>query len=146
MWRDDYEDEQFEQTIDGLWKQVEPLYDELHKYVRRRLQDIYGQRLDDGKLIPAHLLGNMWAQSWVNLYENVKPFENASNIDVTEALKEQKYDALRFFETSNDFYMGLGLANNSVSYDVSRGAIIEKPKDRVITCHGNARFAIIDYP
>jgi peptidyl-dipeptidase A len=80
------------------------------------------------------------------LYENVKPFENASNIDVTEALKEQKYDALRFFETSNDFYMGLGLANNSVSYDVSRGAIIEKPKERVITCHGNARFAIIDYP
>lgn len=137
MWRDDYEDDNFEQTIDSLWKQVEPLYDELHKYVRRRLIDIYGDKMDQqGTLIPAHLLGNMWAQSWVNLYEKIKPFEHGSNIDITDALQAQKYNALKMFKTSNDFYMGLGLANNSMSYDTSRGAIIEKPKDRVITCHG----------
>jgi hypothetical protein len=61
MWRESYEDDNFVANVDKMWSQVEPLYKELHTYVRRKLQKIYDKDMDkDSKLIPAHLLGNMW--------------------------------------------------------------------------------------
>jgi peptidyl-dipeptidase A len=61
MWRESYEDDNFVANVDKMWSQVEPLYKELHTYVRRKLQKMYSKDMDkDSKLIPAHLLGNMW--------------------------------------------------------------------------------------
>jgi hypothetical protein len=61
MWRESYEDDDFVANVDKMWSQVEPLYKELHTYVRRKLQNMYSKDMDkDSKLIPAHLLGNMW--------------------------------------------------------------------------------------
>lgn len=88
MLRSDYEDDNLQENLLKLWSEVEPLYDALHTYVRHSLIDKYGEKMDvNDDLIPAHLLGNMWAQSWVNLYESVKPFKNASEIDVSESMK-----------------------------------------------------------
>ena len=36
--------------------------------------------------IPAHLLGNMWSQTWGNIYDLVEPYEGVSDLDVTGAL------------------------------------------------------------
>ena len=33
--------------------------------------------------------GNMWAQSWENIFDIVKPFPNATGVDVTTALNDQ---------------------------------------------------------
>lgn len=89
MWRSKYEDKNFTENIIKIWKKVEPLYDELHKYTRYKLIDMYGddkvKRSDP--LIPAHLLGNMWAQTWVNLYDRIKPFKGFSDIDITKSLQ-----------------------------------------------------------
>lgn len=83
MWQFDYEDSSLKANMLDLWEQVKPLYDDLHTYVRHALINMYGQTMDlNDNLIPAHLLGNMWAQTWVNLFETIKPF-NASSIDVT---------------------------------------------------------------
>lgn len=83
MWRFDYEDPDLKNNMFKLWEQVKPLYDDLHTYVRHSLIDIYGTNMDwEDDLIPAHLLGNMWAQTWVNLFESIKPFA-ANSIDVT---------------------------------------------------------------
>lgn len=61
MWRGRFEDENLVKIVDDLWAEVEPLYDELHKYVRYKLLDLYGDDMNrEDKLIPAHLLGNMW--------------------------------------------------------------------------------------
>lgn len=88
MWRSKYEDPNFVENMKKVWKQVEPYYDALHKYTRTKLLDIYK---DDMKqtdpLIPAHLLGNMWGQSWVNLYEHIKPYKDSSDIDITASLQ-----------------------------------------------------------
>ena len=56
------------------WTQLEPLYRELHTYVRHRLIAKYGAAADrkDG-MIPAQLLGNTWAQEWGNIYDIVAP-------------------------------------------------------------------------
>jgi peptidyl-dipeptidase A len=61
MWRARFEDDKLVETVDKLWSEVEPLYDELHKYVHRELSKLYGDKIDKSDpLIPAHLLGNMW--------------------------------------------------------------------------------------
>jgi peptidyl-dipeptidase A len=43
LWRSSFDDPEFEQTLERLWKEVEPLYDELHTYVRYKLFDLYGE-------------------------------------------------------------------------------------------------------
>lgn len=136
MWRDKYEDSNLEETVDRLWNDIEPLYDELHKYVRHKLGQMYAAKLDkDDPMIPAHLLGNMWAQDWSNLYHELKPFKDASLVDVTKAMKEQGYTAKKMFVMSDEFYMSLGLPTSNMSY--GEKAIIEKP-EQVIVCHASA--------
>ena len=56
-----------------LWLDLKPFYEELHAYVRFKLRQKYPE-VKDGEPIPAHLLGNMWAQSWVNIYNDIAPF------------------------------------------------------------------------
>src|SRR5262249_48932324 len=76
LWRSNYDQppEAFAAEIQRLWQQVKPLYDSLHTYVRRRLVRVYGAKLvpETGPL-PAHLLGNMWGQTWSNIYPLVAP-------------------------------------------------------------------------
>lgn len=119
-----------------MWLQVEPLYKELHTYVKRKLEKIYDKEMDKSSdLIPGHILGNMWAQSWVNLYDRVKPFSGGSLIDVTEKLK-QSMTIVQMFEESDRFYKGLGLEPNDMSYNEALGAVIRKP-NQTITCHAS---------
>ncbi len=60
-----------------LWLDLKPFYEELHAYVRFKLSKKYPQ-VKDGEPIPAHLLGNMWAQEWVNIYDMVAPYPGKS--------------------------------------------------------------------
>ncbi|XP_058812773.1 angiotensin-converting enzyme-like [Topomyia yanbarensis] len=139
LWKEAFEQDGFVDSMKRLWTELKPFYDELHKYVRRHLLELYGDKMDDkNPNIPAHLTGNMWAQSWVNLYERTKPFKNAADLDITKALVAKNYTIKELFEISNDFYVGLGLPDNSMSYDEARGALIEKPTDRTVTCHASA--------
>ncbi|EFA05307.1 angiotensin-converting enzyme [Tribolium castaneum] len=140
VWRYGYESKTFIQDIDELWNQVEPLYLELHKYVGSKLKERFGDKLDDSDgLLPAHLFGNMWAQEWNNIAQLVKPFPNASKIDVDKALIEQKYTILDLFQTSDNFYKSLGLIPSDICYNTSAGAMIEKPTDgREVLCHASA--------
>lgn len=57
-WRSWYESDTFEQDIENLYKTIEPLYQNLHAFVRRKLYDQYGSKYINLKgPIPAHLLG-----------------------------------------------------------------------------------------
>jgi len=57
-WRSWYESDTFRQECEQLWNEVRPLYEQLHAYVRRKLQERYpdGTFPAEGH-IPAHLLG-----------------------------------------------------------------------------------------
>ena len=70
QWRSKYETEDFEGDILRLYSELEPLYKELHAYIRRKLYDVYGGELINlqGPL-PAHLLSDMWGRFWNNLYK-----------------------------------------------------------------------------
>ena len=96
LWRAGYDMKpaEFSAEVERAWTQLEPLYRELHTYVRRKLIAHYGKAADrpDG-LIPADLLGNMWAQEWGNIYDLVAPddpkFSSYKPLDLEAALKKQ---------------------------------------------------------
>ena len=71
---------------DTLWGQVEPLYKDLHCYTRRRLSKFYGEQVAPAAgPLPAHLLGNMWAQDWSNVYDLLEPNKGQASPDVSAA-------------------------------------------------------------
>jgi peptidyl-dipeptidase A len=96
LWRAGYDmtPAEFSAEVERAWKQLEPLYRELHTYVRSRLIAKYGKAAEraDG-MIPAQLLGNMWAQEWGNIYDLVAPTDPKLSqfkpVDLESALKKQ---------------------------------------------------------
>ncbi len=76
LWRSGYDmtPAEFSAELETAWQQLQPLYQELHAYVRFKLIQKYGAAAErpDG-MIPAHLLGNPWAQEWGNIYDIVQP-------------------------------------------------------------------------
>ncbi|KAL0180058.1 hypothetical protein M9458_025500, partial [Cirrhinus mrigala] len=56
-WRSWYDSPTFKEDLESLFKQLEPLYQNLHAFVRRKLYDYYGSKYINLKgPIPAHLL------------------------------------------------------------------------------------------
>ncbi|HET9446235.1 MAG TPA: M2 family metallopeptidase [Steroidobacteraceae bacterium] len=139
MWRSGYDmpPDDFTKEAARLWGQVKPLYDSLHCYVRGRLQKTYGaERVPDGKPIPAHLLGNMWAQQWGEIYPLVEPYRGVVDLDVTGALKKQKYDAVRITQSAEAFYVSLGFPKLPQTF--WERSLLTKPRDRDVQCHASA--------
>ena len=94
MWLSNYlqDDKTFREELEVLWDQMKPLYEKIHAYVRFRFRQYWGEdKIDQYSPIPAHLLGNMWAQTWENTLKIVTPFPNATNPldEVNEALLNQ---------------------------------------------------------
>src|SRR5512140_2600618 len=95
MWRSNYDmpPADFEKEVDRLWEQVKPLYVALHAYTRAQLVKQYGpQVVPPNGLIPAHLLGNMWAQEWGNIYPLVAPTGGVQTADIGELLRAKNVD------------------------------------------------------
>ncbi len=139
LWRAGYDmpAADFEADTDRLWGEVKPFYDQLHCYVRAELQRRYGkERVPDRKPIPAHLLGNMWAQSWDNLYADLEPYKGQPSQDVGAALVAQGWDAVRMTRLGEAFFSSLGFAPLPESF-WQRSQFV-KPRDREVVCHASA--------
>ena len=139
LWRSGYDmaPADFEKETDRIWGQVKPLYEALHCYVRAKLQDVYGKdRIPDKGPIPAHVLGNMWAQEWTNVYPLVEPYKGVSNLDVTSALKAKGYDPIKMVKRGEAFYVSLGL--DKLPDTFWQRSMFTKPADREVVCHASA--------
>ncbi|HUG04119.1 MAG TPA: M2 family metallopeptidase [Steroidobacteraceae bacterium] len=139
LWRAGYDmtPAEFEAETERLWSQVKPLYDGLHCYARGKLQQRYGkERVPDGKPMPAHLFGNIWAQQWNNIYDLLEPYPGVSNLDVAPALKKQGYDAKRMTESAESFYVSLGFPKLPPSF--WERSMLVRPADRDVVCHASA--------
>ncbi|GAB6018818.1 hypothetical protein CHUAL_000479 [Chamberlinius hualienensis] len=137
FWRYPYEDNQFEAHLASLWEQLKPFYMQLHAYVRRKLVAIYGEGyVSSTGPIPAHLLGNMWAQEWTALYNDTKPFDVVENDDSTANMKAQNYTVDRMFRMSEDFFTSIGLEPMTESF--WNNSMLTRPTDREVVCHASA--------
>ncbi len=129
--------QEFEQDAERLWTEVKPLYEQLHCYVRGKLRAKHGKdRIPEKGPIPAHLLGNMWAQDWTNLYDQLEPYKGQPSLDVTKAMKAKKWDERKVVRTAEQFFVGLGL--DPLPQTFWERSLFEKPRDREVVCHASA--------
>ncbi len=139
LWRAGYDmpPDQFGAEIERLWQQVRPLYLSLHTYVRAQLVKKYGPQIasPDGP-IPAHLLGNPWAQEWGNVFPILGLPENSSGYDLTQLLQARHLDAKGMVRYGEGFYKSLGFAPLPETFWVR--SLLTKPRDRDVVCHASA--------
>ena len=138
MWRSKYDmpADDYAKEVDRLWQQVKPLYLSLHTYVRSKLHDKYGDLVPASGPIPAHLLGNMWAQEWGTLYPLLAPKDADPGYDLTRILKDRNTDAKQMVKYGEGFFSSLGFAPLPGTF-WTRSQFV-KPRDREVVCHASA--------
>ncbi|MGH9593677.1 MAG: M2 family metallopeptidase, partial [Bryobacteraceae bacterium] len=122
--------------LDRLWDQVRPLYLSLHAYVRSKLHDKYGNAVPAEGPIPAHLLGNIWAQDWTNVFKLVAPPGGDPGYDVTTILKDRKTTPIQMVKYGEHFFVSLGFAPLPDTF--WQRSLFVKPRDRDVVCHASA--------
>jgi len=139
MWRSNYDmpPEAFAAELDRLWQQVRPLYVSLHAYMRWKLAEKYGPSIvPEDQPIPAHLLGNMWAQSWVTVYPLAAPSKADPGYDVSEVLKTRNIDPVGMVKYGERFFLSLGFEPLPKTF--WERSMFTRPRDRDVVCHASA--------
>lgn len=140
MWRSGYDmpPEQFAAETERMWQEVKPLYVALHTYVRRKLNEKYGDGVQPRTgPIRADLLGNMWAQEWGNIYPLVAP-SGAGDIgyDLTDLIAKKNLDAVGMVRIGEQFFSSLGFESLPATF--WERSQFTKPADREVVCHASA--------
>src|ERR1700676_1309080 len=140
LWRAGYDmaPEEFSVDLERLWNQVKPLYLSLHTFVRWKLAGKYGPNVVplDGP-IPAHLLGNPWAQEWGNIYDLLGAQEDkGGGVNVTELLKKKNLDPKGMVKYGEGFFTSMGFAPLPSTF--WERSLFTKPADRDVVCHASA--------
>ena len=139
LWRSNYDmpPDAFAKELDRLWEQLRPLYLSLHAYVRGQLGKKYGNDVVPTKgPIPAHLLGNIWAQEWNNVYALMDSPKPEQSYDLTKILEERKTDARGMVRYGETFFTSLGFAPLPKTF--WERSLFTKPADRDVVCHASA--------
>lgn len=139
LWRSGYDmtPQEFEADIERLWQEVKPLYDDLHCYARKKLRAKYGKdKIPEKAPIPAHLLGNMWAQQWDGIFDILEPYPGQGSLDVDKKLREKKYDAIKMVKLGEGFFTSLGF--DPLPKTFWERSLFLRPKDREVVCHASA--------
>ena len=138
MWRSKYDmpADDFAREVDRLWEQVRPLYVSLHAYVRMKLREKYGDAVSVSGPLPAHLVGNIWAQDWTNVYDLVAPKAADVGYSLTKILQAREFDPVQMVKTGERFYTSLGLAPMPQTF--WERSLFSKPRDRDVVCHPSA--------
>ena len=140
LWFSKYDmpaDEFLEET-DSVWEEVKPLYDALHCHVRSQLNAHYGDEVVplDGPL-PVHLMGNMWGQSWSNIYDLVYPeASQTKSVNVTQIIEERNINEIEMVEYAEDFFLSIGFEPLPDTF--WERSLFVKPQDRSVVCHASA--------
>jgi peptidyl-dipeptidase A len=139
LWRSNYDmpPAEFTKEVHRLWEQVKPLYQSLHTFVRRKLSEKYGPQVvpPDG-MIPAHLLGNIWAQQWANIFDLVAPPRQEKGYDLTDLLKAKSVDPQGMVHFGENFFLSLGFAPLPQTF--WERSLFVRPPDREVVCHASA--------
>lgn len=140
LWFSKYDmpSEDFLTSLDEAWEEVKPLYDALHCHARDMLNQEYGNEIIDPKgPIPVHLLGNMWGQSWSNIFDIVyKTEKSEKKVDVTQIILEKDLSEIEMVEIAEDFFLSIGF--DPLPKTFWERSLFVKPQDRSVVCHASA--------
>ena len=86
-----FETDNLGEQFDRIYEKLRHLYRMLHSYVRTKLsKDVYADKMDPRLgAMPAHVLGDMWAQQWHNVFNEIKPYKNVSLLDGNPKMLEK---------------------------------------------------------
>uniref|UniRef100_A0A8C5T554 Angiotensin-converting enzyme n=1 Tax=Malurus cyaneus samueli TaxID=2593467 RepID=A0A8C5T554_9PASS len=133
-----YSRDQLIEDVEKTFEQIKPLYEQLHAYVRHKLGQVYGPELiNPTGCLPAHLLGDMWGRFWTNLYALTVPYPAKPNIDVTSAMLDKKWNAIKIFEAAEAFFVSIGLKNMTEGF-WANSMLTEPTDNRKVVCHPTA--------
>ena len=139
MWRSNYDmdPDAFAAEAERLLGQIQPLYEALQCHVRAKLSEFYGSQIvpEQGP-IPAYLLGNMWAQSWLNVSDLVAPETSADGFDLGANLRAAGLEARDMVRTGEAFFTSLGF--DPLPDTFWERSLFTKPRDRDVVCHASA--------
>ena len=130
MWRSKYDmpPDDFTRELDRLWDQVRPIYVKLHEK--------YGDAVPAAGPLPAHLLGNIWAQDWTNIYPLVAPPASDPGYSLTDILVKHKVDPRGMVRYGEAFFSSLG--QDPLPPTFWERSLFVKPADRDVVCHASA--------
>ncbi|NXV46617.1 ACE2 enzyme, partial [Uria aalge] len=133
-----YSRDQLIEDVEKTFEQIKPLYEQLHAYVRHRLEQVYGPEfISSTGCLPAHLLGDMWGRFWTNLYDLTVPYPAQPNIDVTSAMSQKKWDAIKIFKAAEAFFTSIGLYKMTDGF-WNNSMLTEPTDNRKVVCHPTA--------
>ncbi|CAF1199950.1 unnamed protein product [Adineta steineri] len=138
-WIEEYEmgnETEFESILDQSLQDIMPFYEQLHAFVRGRLCEIYPKRFDCNGPIPAHLLGNMWAQQWQNRLDDLMPYPDTPLVNITRILYKKKYTIEKMYKTAENFFTSINLYPMTPKFWAR--SMFTKPVDRDVVCHASA--------
>ena len=130
--------EDFLSETDRVWEEVKPLYDALHCHARAKLNDYYGDDIvSNSGPLPVHLLGNMWGQTWSNIYDIIYTEGSKSNsVNVTRIIEEKSLNEIEMVEYAEDFFLSIGFEPLPDTF--WERSLFVKPSDRSVVCHASA--------
>jgi peptidyl-dipeptidase A len=112
--------------LDGTLEASKPLFDSLHCWAKQTLAARYGKPVP--ALLPAHWVGNRWAQTWPGLVE-------AANLDALFTGKTPQ----SIVRTAEDFYVSLGFPRLPESFWKKSDLYpVEKTSTRKKNAHASA--------
>lgn len=139
-WRSKYdmEPEAFADSVEQAYNRLRPLYVQLHCYTRAKLSEHYGATIvPPTGPIPAHVLGNMWAQRWNNLEWLLVPSVDDQPKDadspLTAALKQKNVSGKGMVEYAERFFQSIGFGPLPKSF--WEKSVFEQREGASIGCH-----------
>ncbi|XP_061518111.1 angiotensin-converting enzyme [Anopheles gambiae] len=132
-WTFPYESRNFREEMEQVWREILPLYEMIHAYVRRKLREFYGpDKINKNAPLPDHILGDMYGQSWQNILDIVIPYPGRSFLEVTPEMQKQGYNPLVMFQIAEEFFVSMNMS--AMPPDFWASSILTQPPDRPILC------------
>lgn len=121
-----------------MWDEIKPLYEALHAYVRRKLREYYGpDKINRNAPIPAHILGDMYGQSWTHILDIILPYPGRNFIDITPKMVEELYTPPTLFHVAQDFFASLNFTP-ALPPEFWQNSILEEIPGRPVLCQPSA--------
>ncbi|XP_065226305.1 angiotensin-converting enzyme-like [Planococcus citri] len=136
-WMFPFEMYDFRNEMERVWDQIRPLYEQLHAYVRRKLRDLYGpEKISREAPLPAHILGNMWGQSWENILDVTIPYPGKNFLDVTPEMLKQGYTPEAMYRVAEEFFVSMNMS--AMPPEFWSKSVFEEVPGRPVICQPSA--------
>ncbi|XP_046639551.1 angiotensin-converting enzyme-like [Daphnia pulicaria] len=138
-WKNELGISNLEKIVDDLYATIQPLYVQLHAFVRGRLAAIDKTGVvHSDRPLPAHVLGNMWAQNWEPILPQLLPTAALSGgEDATQVLRRRYSSFNQLVEVAQDFFLSLGFQPLPPTF-WTRSQFVRPNDGRKPVCHGSA--------